>query len=181
MAGWLFRLRCWCVLYVSHTDPHSGRKKSIHFACQFETLGSGISQIWKQFQNPKSLRILELFSDLRYSTSKCLKLACKVKQLFSSRHYTDPHSGWKKLIHFAYQFEVLGSGISQILKKLQNPKSLKILELFSDSRCSTSKWLKLACKVNQLFSSRHYTDPHSGRKKLIHFACTLRHLEVEYC
>jgi hypothetical protein len=49
-------------VHVSHTDPHSVRKKSIHFA----------------------LRILELFSDSRYSTSKCLKLARKVNQLFSA-------------------------------------------------------------------------------------------------
>ncbi len=55
-----------------------GRQKLIHFACQFEALGSGISQIQKQFQNPEALRILELFLDSRYSTSKCLKLARKV-------------------------------------------------------------------------------------------------------
>jgi hypothetical protein len=139
--------------------------------CQFEAIGSEISQILKQFQNSKSLRILELFQDLRYSTSKCLKLACKVKQLFSPRNYTDPHSGREKLIHFPCQLEALGSGISQIQTQFQNPKSLRILELFSDSRYSTSKCFKLACKVNQLFSSRHYTDPHSGRKKSIHFAC----------
>jgi hypothetical protein len=42
------------------------------FACQFEALKSGISRIRKQFQNPEALRILEVFSDLRYSTSKCL-------------------------------------------------------------------------------------------------------------
>jgi hypothetical protein len=41
-------------VYVSHTDPHSGWKKLIHFVCQFEALGSGISQIQKQFQNPKT-------------------------------------------------------------------------------------------------------------------------------
>jgi hypothetical protein len=44
-AGFLCRVRCLCVQYVSHTDPHSGRKKLIHFACQFEALGSVISQI----------------------------------------------------------------------------------------------------------------------------------------
>jgi hypothetical protein len=58
-----------------------GRKKLIHFACQFEALGSGISQIQKKFQNPEALRILELFLDLQYSTSKCIKLARKVNQL----------------------------------------------------------------------------------------------------
>ncbi len=90
-------------VYVSQTDPHNGRKKSIQFACQFEALGSGILHIQKQFQNPKTLRILELFSDLRYSTSMYLKLAGKVKQLFSSRHYTDSHSDQEKLIPFACQ------------------------------------------------------------------------------
>ncbi len=165
-------------MYVSHTDPHSGRTKLIHFACQFEALGSGISRIQKQFQNPESLRILELFSDSRYSTVKCLKLARKIKQLFSSRHLSEPRR--KKLIHFACQFEALESRISQIQKQFQNPKSLRILELFFDSRYSTSKWLKLARKVNQLFSSRHYTDPHSGRKKSIHLRASLRHLKVEY-
>jgi hypothetical protein len=61
------------------------RKKLIHFACPFEALGSGLSQIQKHFQNPEALRILELFSDLRYSTSKCLKLAHKVNQLCPAR------------------------------------------------------------------------------------------------
>ncbi len=77
-AGFFCRVRCLC---VSHTDPHSGRKKSIHFACQFEALGSGISRIQKQFQNPEALSFLELFLDSRYSTSNCLKLARKVNQL----------------------------------------------------------------------------------------------------
>jgi hypothetical protein len=135
-------------MYVSHTDPHSGRKKSIHFACQLEALGSRISRIQKQFQNPESLRILEPFSDSRYSTFKCLKLARKVKQLFSSRHLSEPSR--KKLIHFVCQFEALGSEISQIQKQFQNSKSLRILELFLNLRYSTFKCLKLARKVNQL-------------------------------
>ncbi len=52
--------------------------------------------------------------DSWYSTSNRLKLVRKVNQLFSPRHYTDPHSGRKKSIHFACQLEALGSGISQI-------------------------------------------------------------------
>jgi hypothetical protein len=87
-----------------------GRKKLIHFACQFEALGSGISRIQKQFQNPEALRILELFLDLRYFTSKCLKLARKVNQLFPAGLREMP--GRKKLFDFACQFEALKSGIS---------------------------------------------------------------------
>ncbi len=68
---------------VSHTDPHIGRKKSIHYVCQFEALGNGVLQNRKQFRNPEALRILELISDLRYYISKCLKLARQVNQLFS--------------------------------------------------------------------------------------------------
>jgi hypothetical protein len=122
-----------------YTDPHSGRKKSIHFACQFEALESEISQIQKQFQNPEALRILELFLDLLYSTTKCLKLACKVNQLFLAGLREMP--GRKKLLDFACQFEALKSGILQIRKQFQNSVALRILELFSDSRYSTSKCL----------------------------------------
>ncbi len=144
-------------MYVSHTDPHSSRKKSIHFACQFEALGSEILQIRKQFQNPKSLRILELFSDLHYSTSKCLKLARKVKQHFSSRHHTDPHSRQEMLIHFACQLEDLEVEYRES-KNSSGILRLRILELSLDLRYSTSKCLKLTCKVNKLFPARLCED-----------------------
>jgi hypothetical protein len=53
-----------------------------------------------------------------------------------------------------------------------------------DSLCvpiwGTWKWNIANTKtVKQLFSSRHYTDPHSSREKLIRFAC--QYLKVEYC
>jgi hypothetical protein len=70
--------------------------------------------------------------------------------------------------------KILSENSSKILR------ASGFLELFSDLRYSTSQCFKLARKVKQLFSSRHYTDPHSGREKLILFACRLMHLEVEY-
>ncbi len=74
-----------------------------------------------------------------------------MKQLFSSRHYTDSHSGREKLIHFACQLEALGSGISRIQKQFQNPKSLRILEPFrirDISLPSASNW---HAKWNNIF------------------------------
>jgi hypothetical protein len=66
--------------------------------------------------------ILELFLDLQYST-QVPQTGMQSESTFSSRLYTDPHSGWKKSIHFACQLEALGSGISQIQKQFQNPEA----------------------------------------------------------
>ncbi len=56
-----------------------GRKKLIHLASQFEALGSGISQIRKQFQNPEALRILGSWNCFPLFH---FQVACKVNKLF---------------------------------------------------------------------------------------------------
>jgi hypothetical protein len=50
-----------------------GQKKSIHFACRFRALGSGILQIQKKFQIPEDLRILALFQNFKIPLLTALK------------------------------------------------------------------------------------------------------------
>jgi hypothetical protein len=57
-------------------------------------------------------------------------------------------------------------------KKCQNPEDLRIMTLFSDSRNSTYKCSKLACKENQTLSPSYlYTDPHSARLEIVNSLC----------
>jgi hypothetical protein len=97
---------------LPQTDPHRARQEKVDslFACQFETLRSGTSWIWKQFQNSESLRILELSSDSWYSISKCLKLASKLNWLLPATVRICVMPEQKMLIQFACHFQVSLTG-----------------------------------------------------------------------
>jgi hypothetical protein len=89
----------------SHTQilTEPGRKKLIHFACQFEALGSGILRIRKQFQ------IFHFQGPQTVRQSKST----------SSGRFEDLCYAWtKKLIQFACQFEALGKW------NIANPKTV---------------------------------------------------------
>ncbi len=94
-----------------HTDPHSTGLREVAVLCMtVGALKNGIVQIWRRRLITENLRILALFSDLWYSTSKYSKLAFKLNQSFLSRYlYTYPHC----------QCEALKREISQIRKKCQ--------------------------------------------------------------
>jgi hypothetical protein len=72
---------------LSHTAL--SRKMLRHFACNLGALKNRILQIWKKIQIPEDLKILELFSDLQYSVSKCSKIACKVSRHFPAERCED--------------------------------------------------------------------------------------------
>jgi hypothetical protein len=64
--------------FVQALTPTPGRKKSVHCACKFEPLRSGLLRTRKKYQISQDIRIRTLFSDSHYSSSNCSRLACKV-------------------------------------------------------------------------------------------------------
>jgi hypothetical protein len=134
-VNWYFRLGDTQIL----TAP--GRQKSIHFACWFGALKSGILQIRKKCQIPKDLRIMTLFQILKIRLISAPNRHAKWIDLFRPGTFTQiltPLSQ-KKSFHFACQFGALISGIFRIWKKYHNPEILRNLALFSEFQNSTSK------------------------------------------
>ncbi len=87
----------------------------------------------------------------------------------------------EKVDSFCMPVRSTWSGISRIWKKFNTPEILRNLALFSDPQYSTFKRSKIACKVNQLpppGAVRIYVMPRCIR--LIHFAVSSEHLEVDF-